>query len=403
MTYLPLANVLHHKLRSVLSALGIAIGVCMLIVLAGLSRGSLNEVLRRWDGVDAELIVHPAGVSLTMAYGACINLKAADAIMELRDQDGGPLAERVTPAILARPNIAGREHNVFGIRAEDFPVFSGGGEVIEGRLPDPDGAFAAWIDGRFDQAAETGELLSIADEELADNGGLEMAIDTKLARMLGKGVGDSFHADGCEWRIVGIFKAGAIARAFAPMAAVQYRNSGRLNRVTMLFVKLPPGAVPGKAADAIKARIIQKVVHKSAYSETLMETFDVMFIYVDAVNIIALLIAFLFVMVTLYTMVLQRTREIAILKSMGAGPWFLLRQVLAESMLLTGAGAAIGVGLSFAAGAGIEQFRPDLTVSITARWIGYAILAAATGGVLAGLYPAWRAARIDVAENLTQE
>ena len=118
------------------------------------------------------------------------------------------------------------------------------------------------------------------------------------------------------------------------------------------------------------------------------------------VNAVALVITFLFIMITLYTMVLQRTREIAILKSMGAGGAFLLRQVLAESLLLTAAGTALGLGMSLATSWSIEKIRPDLTVSITAGWVGIALIAAAVGGTLAGLYPAWQAIRIDVAESL---
>ncbi len=59
MAYLPLANLLHHKLRSSLSALGIGIGICMLVTLSGLSRGSLYEVANRWEAVDADLFAYP--------------------------------------------------------------------------------------------------------------------------------------------------------------------------------------------------------------------------------------------------------------------------------------------------------------------------------------------------------
>ena len=60
MVPLPIANIMHHKLPSALSALGVAIGVCMLITLSGLARGSLGEVADRWEGVDADIIVYPA-------------------------------------------------------------------------------------------------------------------------------------------------------------------------------------------------------------------------------------------------------------------------------------------------------------------------------------------------------
>jgi len=402
MSYLPLANILHHKLRSALSALGIGISVCMLITLAGLSRGSLNEVVDRWNGVDAELVVCPADTSLTMASGAAIRLATADRIAGL-GREGRALTRRVTPAYLARMTIGGREHNVFGIRAEDFAVFSGGAKLIAGRLPDSDGRFAAWLARQFDESAASGVELDITQDQLAEHGGLEMAIDTKLAAMLDKGLGERFYAAGHTWRIVGIFQAGAVSRAVAPLASLQYAFNGRADRVTLLFVQLRRGTSIGSAAEAIRSVTRLNVVPISEYKAMLLQNVGIMFAYVDTVNTVAMVIAFLFIMVTLYMIVLQRTREIAILKSMGAGAGFLMRQVLAESMLVTTAGTIAGIAMSYASAYAIEQLRPDLTVTITAGWIGVAIAAAVAGGLLAGLYPAWRAIGVDVAESLTFE
>ena len=402
MAYLPLANILHHKLRSALSALGIGISVCMLVTLAGLSRGSINEVLSRWAGLDADLIVYPSSTNLTMASGGTINLAAADRIAQLH-HDGHALTGRITPAYLARLKIGRREHNVFGIRAEDFPIFQGRSKLLAGRLPDSDGRFGRWIAGQFAAAAESGQDLAISSEQLADQGGLEMAVDTKLAAMLDQTVGGRFVAAGHTWRIVGVFEAGVISRAVAPMSALQYLCNSRLDRVTLLFVDRAENVPPGEAVAAIRQATRYEVAPKQQYEAMLMQNMSMVLTYVDAVNVIALVIAFLFIMVTLYTMVLQRRREIAILKSMGGGAMFLLRQVLAESMLLTAAGVAMGVAMSFGAAWAIERFRSDLTVTITAGWVVTALIAAGTGGLLAGLYPAWQAARVDVAESLTFE
>jgi ABC-type lipoprotein release transport system permease subunit len=71
--------------------------------------------------------------------------------------------------------------------------------------------------------------------------------------------------------------------------------------------------------------------------------------------------------------------------------------------MLTAAGSAAGVAMSFGAADLIERLRPDLAVTITPRWIGVALLAAAAGALVAGLYPAWRASRVDVADALAFE
>ena len=71
--YLPLANVMHYKLRSVLSALGIAVGICMVITVSGLTRGSLFEVSDRWQAVEADLIVYPAKQDVTIISGGLLS------------------------------------------------------------------------------------------------------------------------------------------------------------------------------------------------------------------------------------------------------------------------------------------------------------------------------------------
>lgn len=401
MAYLPLANILHHRLRSALSALGIGVAVCMSITLAGLSRGSLNEAVGRWNGVKADLIAYPGSTNLTMAYGAAITQKAVGRILELRDDQDRPVAQRVVPAYLARFEVEGADQNVFGIRAEDFDVFGGPGEVLRGRLPDPQGAFSQWLSDRF--AAAAGTELAVTDDEIRRHGGLEIAIDDRLARRIAKDVGDDIYIAGRPWRVVGVFRSGAISRAFVPMRALQYLASAQIDRVTLLFVVVSHGVTEASAIRTIQDRLPLQVVPRREYQGMLMQSFSTMYTYVDTVNALALGIAFLFIMVTLYTMVLQRTREIAILKSMGASRGHLVRQVLEESVLLTTAGAAAGVTLAFAAGWAIQRIRPDLTVTITPGWIAAALAAAGVGSLLAGAYPAWRAARVDVAETLSLE
>ena len=88
---------------------------------------------------------------------------------------------------------------------------------------------------------------------------------------------------------------------------------------------LGPRVPLGPAAAAVRQTTRAGVVPTSEYQGRLMQNFGIMYTYVDAVNAVALVIAFLFIMITLYTMVLQRTREIAILKSMGASNGMILR------------------------------------------------------------------------------
>jgi putative ABC transport system permease protein len=170
----------------------------------------------------------------------------------------------------------------------------------------------------------------------------------------------------------------------------------------MIFLNLADGADAASARVAIRDDIGQDVIFVSSYRDMLASRWAPMFTYVNIVNGVALTIAFLFTMTTLYTMVLERTRDIAILKSCGAGRVFVVWQILAEALILTAAGLVIGLGLSLLANWAVERFTL-LTIDLSLRWIVIATLAALAGAVVSSLYPAWRATRVDMAEVLTYE
>lgn len=406
MSYLPLANILHCKLRSVLSALGIGIGLCMLIALSGLARGTLYEIADRWEAVDADLIVFPRGWgdNATDKSGSGLPDAYADIILDKHPD----LVRRVVPVFTWNVHLGGQAQMVVGVDPANWHTLAGGRELVEGRIFDPDGRCAAWLGKKLLTGGSDPDAAIIEPDEIiggiAERGGMEIVIDTRLAAAGGYRVGQTVPVANHDWKIVGIVPAGAMTRMFMPLRTAQYFfGSGQIARSTLMFVKLAPGAGVGPAGRKIAATIRQDVVPLGRYRGMLEQRFGILFQYVDAVNAVALVIAFLFIMVTLQTMVLQRTREIAILKSCGASGAFILRQVLAESLLLTGAGTVAGVAMSFAAKWMIERFRPLYTVDITWRWIALAAGVALVGATTSALYPAWRATRVDMVEALTLE
>jgi ABC-type antimicrobial peptide transport system permease subunit len=188
-----------------------------------------------------------------------------------------------------------------------------------------------------------------------------------------------------------------------PRRTAQYLFGDSIQRCTLMFVKLKDGCDIGPAAAAIKKSTGQDVMMLTAYRGMLQAKFDIMFGYVDAVNSVALAIAFLFIMITLHTMVLQRNRDIAILKSSGASNWCIMRQVMGESALLTLSGTILGVAMAFGAGWLIQKLKPLYTVEITPQWVLIAFGAATAGAIVSSLYPAWQASRVDMAEVLAQD
>ena len=99
----------------------------------------------------------------------------------------------------------------------------------------------------------------------------------------------------------------------------------------------------------------------------------------------------------------ERTRDIAILKTSGASSAFIVRQIVAESFLLTVAGTALGIVMSLLADTLIESLFPLLTVQIGLGWVLTGLAVAAAGALASAAYPAWRATRVDMVEALSWE
>ena len=92
-----------------------------------------------------------------------------------------------------------------------------------------------------------------------------------------------------------------------------------------------------------------------------------------------------------------------ILKSLGAGGWFIVGSIVAESVLLCLGGVAVGYLLTVLGKAGLERALPLMTVALTTRWLAIAACLGLAGGVLGALYPARRAVRLDPVVSLSYE
>ena len=145
MMYLPLANILHHKLPSFLAALGIGIGICMLITLTGLARGSLNEVADRWESVNADLIVLPSG------WGEQVSTKSgsglSDGFADVIARKFADQVESIVPVFLWRISLGGQDQMTAGIDPADWATLTGERPLTAGRLCDPNGRASQWLAG----------------------------------------------------------------------------------------------------------------------------------------------------------------------------------------------------------------------------------------------------------------
>jgi len=125
--------------------------------------------------------------------------------------------------------------------------------------------------------------------------------------------------------------------------------------------------------------------------------------FTDVVIGVGLVIGFLVVFLSMYTAVLERTREIGILKALGAGPGYILDLLLRETILLSVLGTIAGILMTYGTRQLLRVFAPGFTAEIVYAWWPAAALLAVIGSVIGALYPGLKAARQDAIEALSYD
>jgi putative ABC transport system permease protein len=123
---------------------------------------------------------------------------------------------------------------------------------------------------------------------------------------------------------------------------------------------------------------------------------------IDVVIAISVIIGFIAIFQAMYTAVMERTREIGILKSLGASRMYIVNVILRETLVLALGGIFVGIVISLLARAGIDS-RSTLRVIVTGGWILKTTVIAICGAILGALYPAYKAAKKDPIDALAYE
>ena len=389
------ANLVHRKVRTGLSVLAVAIAITLLLILVGLSHGTLNDVSNRMQSVDAEIVVRDRHFDLGSMSGGKLWEKEIPRIEALQI-DGAAAVERVMPVFLGRMKLGGLTQNVFGMRVDDFALFAGSRELRAGRV--------------FEDVGSPKEALGLAEagrEEAGDEEHvLPLIIDERLARASGLKVGEAAAYGDTPAVIVGIIETGVAGRVLAPINLLRGANGVAARTAHMFFVK----ANVGLNTDQLQqlCELIETATKRNAtlvanYSQVLADNFRNIMIFVTLVSIIALVICFLFILVTMYTIVLERKKEIAILQSLGADRAMVLRQTVQEALLICSAGTALGIALTFGVRWIIEMVQPLMNVEVQPKWLLVAALVGIGGGIVSAIYPGYVALRHDPVEALSFE
>ncbi len=364
MLHLVAVDLRRHAARTALTAWGIAIAVATIVALLSLSAG----IERSASG-----LVHLGGSDLGLFQGGVGELTASTLPLALlprvKRQEG--VADATPIAVATGELRSARSFLVFGIERDGF---------IMRRL--------VFLSGR------------------APRGPGEAIVGDAASRQLGLHTGDRLRLVSGPVRVTGIYHAGVPFEdqgAALLLPAVQ-RILGRTGDVTTIAVQLARGARAAHVGRRLE-RTFRGTVAISQPGQVARVDTNTLLIRKAAVVFVALalIIGGIAVMNTMLMAVFERRQEFALLLAVGWPRRFVATLVLAEGLLMTLAGAVIGLGLGAIAGELIVRaFGASSLVAphVTAWILGRAVLVALATGALGSIYPAWWVTRLRPAESL---
>jgi len=367
MNKLIFANLLQRPVRSIISVLAVAIEVVMILSIVGIFMGMLNDTKERTNGIGADLMMRPSNASIFAGVsGATMPASYVEALRRL------PHVAMASP-VIQKLSTEGKVEILYGIDYPSFDalkpfVFLSGGPFKEPNEVMIDDIFAA-----SDGGHHVGETITIMDH---------------------------------PFRISGIVEHGKGGRKLLPIDTMG-ELMGAVGKASLFYIKCDDPANENAVIQEIHATRGLKDYPVETIDEWLEEMtpdkipgFNIA-LYV--VTVIAVIVGFLVIFQSMYTAVLERTREIGILKSMGASKGAIVSVVLRETGVLAAAGVLVGIAATYGVKLLIGHVFPTLHFEITPGWIVRASIIAFAGALCGALYPAWMAARKDPIDALAYE
>ena len=341
----------------------------MILTLVGVSYGTLDASARRARGVGADILVRPPGTSI-------LSLSSA------------PMSEKIVPVLGARPGVALATGTVVQpltgfdtLTGIDYPALSkmsGGFHFLEG--------------GPFEQPDD-------------------VMVDEYYAKQKKVHPGDRLTLANHSWRVSGVFESGKLARICTRMDTLQ-EITGNQGKLSQIYLKLDKPDQAAAFASALKHDLNPGDPDKGYQIYTVEEYTSLLTVsnvgmlkdFIGVVIGVATIVGFIVVFMAMYTAVLERTREIGILKAVGAGPGYILNILFRETILMALIGTAFGIAMTYGTQWLMLHAVPASLVQETVYlWWPIAGGIAIVGALLGTVVPALKAVKQDATEALSYE
>ncbi|MDP3481414.1 MAG: MacB family efflux pump subunit [Desulfoprunum sp.] len=382
-----------HRLRTMLTMLGIIIGIASVVSVVALGEGTQQRILKDISSIGTNTInINPGKDFGDMRSGRIRTLRPEDADA-LAQQ---PYVDTVTPLVSSSKTLRYRNISVSGqINGVGEHFFRVRGlELAEGRF--------------FDRQA----VQARAQEVVIDQNTRTSLFGSSAAVVLGEVI----LLDNVPCRVIGVTKKNESSfgdsdslNLWVPYTTAMGRIIGQYYLRT-ITVRVADSVASAVAEEAITKLLSQRHGSKDFFTsnldairQTIEKTTETMTLLISSIALISLIVGGIGVMNIMLVSVTERTQEIGVRMAVGARHSDILQQFLIEAVLVCLLGGLLGVGLALGAGLAVSLAGSDFTMVFSTTAIVSAFLCSTIIGVLFGFLPARNAARLDPVVALARE
>jgi putative ABC transport system permease protein len=391
-----LRSLLGHRLRSVLTTLGILFGVAAVISTVGIGQASSDSVTARISSLGTNLLTISPGSTVSGGVfgggGSANTLTMAD-VNGLLDRENAPDIEAVAPVVQGRESLVSASSNW--------------STTVSGSTPD-------WLSANS-RTVGSGSFITTAD---VDTHAQVIVLGATAASNLGAAVGDLITVKQIPFQVIGILATTGSQGfgnqddlAVVPITTAQGELVGGVGSVQRILLSATSQSTIGSAYLEANQVLLQthhitnptqadySITTSTQVLSTAQAVTQTLTILLASVAAISLLVGGIGVMNIMLVSVTERTGEIGLRKALGATPGDLFRQFVIEAGVLTAIGGLLGVATGLAAGYIVPR-TANIAVTITPLPVVIAVAVAIAVGLVFGVYPALRAARLAPIEAL---